>query len=68
MPTQDGKPSVSSPEPDASEEPKPAWQYRQLKDLGINKHMVEVIKLTLKTTETEADALRRKLERIQYGS
>lgn len=45
--------------------PKYNWEYKQ--DMGINVKMKEVLRATLKACEAERDALRKKLERLQYG-
>jgi len=55
-------------QPDSKQEPEaPAWRYSRMKDWGINRRMVDVIKLTMKVAETEADMLRNKLNKLQYG-
>lgn len=49
------------------EKPKtPEWQYK--KEFEINKRMKEVVKLTISATQAELDGLRRKLDKLTYGS
>lgn len=49
------------------EEPKkePQWEKREF---ALNAKMKDVLKLTIKATEAEVTALRRKLKKIQYGA
>lgn len=49
-----------------SEEPEPEWKYR--KRFPIHDRMSEIIKLTIKATEQQLAADRRKLRKLQYGS
>lgn len=51
-----------------TEEPNPAprWEYKT--ELGINARMRELAELTKVVTEGEVDRLRRKLEKLRYGS
>lgn len=51
-------------EPAAPEAPK--WEYK--KEFGINTQMREVVRLTISASEAEMKLLRRKLEKLQYGS
>ena len=51
-------------EPDAT--PQANWEYRQ--EFGIVTKMREAIKITKGATESELALLRRKLERLTYGS
>jgi hypothetical protein len=51
-------------EPEAP--PQANWEYRQ--EFGIVTKMREAIKLTKTATESELAILRRKLERLTYGS
>lgn len=44
---------------------KPEWQKR---DFKINKQMKEVIQASVGATEAELAVLKRKLEKLQYGS
>jgi len=44
----------------------PKWEYRS--EFGAVKQMREIVGLTMKATESEIEALHRKLERLQYGS
>lgn len=46
--------------------PQANWEYR--KEFGIVTKMREAIKVTKVATESELSLLRRKLERLQYGS
>lgn len=43
----------------------PAWKYTE--EFGISKRLKDVLKVTLKVTEAEQEALRRKLEKLTYG-
>lgn len=65
--------SDQTPEPTAGEqeaekagEPRFNWEYRE--EFRINTKMREVIKLTKAVTESEIDRLRRKVEKLTYGS
>jgi hypothetical protein len=51
---------------ESSEEPKAQWKYK--KTLGINEEMKKVIGLTISATQSEIHVLRRKLEKLTYGS
>lgn len=46
--------------------PKAAWEYK--KEFKINKKMKEVVEATIKATKSELAVLRRKLDKMQYGS
>ena len=48
------------------DEPKPEWKYKT--ELGVNKQMKEVIQATLDVTKAEIERLRRKVEKLTYGS
>jgi hypothetical protein len=48
------------------EAPKYSWEYK--KEFGIIQEMRKVVLLTKQATELELDGLRRKLERLTYGS
>ncbi len=61
MADQELPPETPSPEPD-----KPRWEKRDT--FGINERMKEVISLTKGVAEKELESLRRKLEKLQYGS
>ncbi len=53
----------------APEEPAPEaakWEHKS--EFAIVGQMREVVKLTMVATESEIQALHRKLERLQYGS
>jgi hypothetical protein len=41
------------------------WEYKT--SFGINDRMREVIQLTVKVAEAEADRLRKKLHKLTYG-
>lgn len=45
---------------------KPEWVYRD--QLPIHTRMSEIIRLTIKATEQQLKADRRKLRKLQYGS
>ena len=49
-----------------AEEPKATWEFK--KEFEINRRMKEVIGLTIKATESELKVLRRKLDKMTYGS
>jgi hypothetical protein len=55
------KPKEETPAPEA-----PKWEYKT--EFGINTQMREVVRLTVSATEAEIKLLRRKLEKLQYGS
>ena len=46
--------------------PPPEWKYKE--EFGIVTHLREVVKATKGATELELAELRRKLERLTYGS
>lgn len=54
-----------TPDVEVGPEP-PKWEYR--KSFKINERMKEVIGLTIKVTESELAVLRRKLDKLTYGS
>lgn len=68
MPDDTEKPAqaAENPEEKPKEPEPPTWEYRT--DFGINKKMQEVIVLTISATQSEIQTLRRKLEKLQYGS
>lgn len=43
----------------------PQWEKREF---NLNSKMKDVIKLSVKATEAEITALRRKLKKLQYGA
>lgn len=47
------------------EKPPPTWEKREF---AINGKMKNVIHLGIKATEAEIATLRRKIEKLQYGS
>ena len=59
---------AASPEDSTQEptEPRFNWEYRT--EFRINQQMREVIGLTKKVVEGEIDRLRRKVEKLTYGS
>lgn len=44
----------------------PEWSYKE--EFGIVKHLKEAVKTTKSASEMELAELRRKLERLTYGS
>lgn len=48
------------------ETPKPQWERRE--GLALNQRMKEVLQLTKQAAEQEIAALRRKLDKLTYGS
>jgi hypothetical protein len=59
MPDEDAK---SPEEPEEG----PAWEFR--KEFKISGQMKEVIQLSMNAAESELKVLRRKLEKLHYGS
>jgi hypothetical protein len=53
-----------TPETPPNEPPK--WEHKT--EFGINKQMREVLRLTISASEAELKVLRRKLEKLTYGS
>lgn len=53
-------------QPSEEEKPKATWEYR--KEFRINTEMRSVVELTIKVTQAQIDLLRRKVEKLQYGS
>jgi hypothetical protein len=52
---------------DTKEAPKPPeWERRE--NLAINERMKEVLLLTKQVAEKEIESLRRKLDKLTYGS
>ncbi len=49
---------------DEQENPKAVWEKRQFR---LNEKMKDVCRLSIAATEAEINALRRKLEKLQYG-
>ena len=64
------EPTVEEPQPEEvkSEEapPQATWEYRT--EFRINQEMREVVQATIKVAQTQIDMLRRKVEKLQYGS
>ena len=46
--------------------PKATWEYKE--EFEINKRIKEVVGATIKATEAELSVLRRKLDKMHYGS
>jgi hypothetical protein len=44
----------------------PSWKFKE--EFGIVKEMKKAVELTKEATEKELESLRRKLERLTYGS
>jgi len=44
----------------------PQWEYK--KEFEINKRMKDIVKLSISATEAELAMLRRKLDKLTYGS
>ena len=61
----EGTPPPAQEEPTSEREP-PKWEYRTR--FRINDEMTKVVGLTIKATEHELVALRRKLNKLTYGS
>lgn len=61
-----GDDATSKEEPVAGERPPPTWEYRE--EFRINAQMREMLHLAKKVTEAEIDRLRRKVEKLTYGS
>jgi hypothetical protein len=49
----------------SEEKKKPEWEHRKL---AINEKMKNVVRLGVTATEAEILKLKRKLEKLQYGS
>ena len=50
----------------STKRPPPEWEYRT--EFRINTQMREMLNLARKVTEAEIDRLRRKVEKLTYGS
>lgn len=62
--TQQSEPTVEEP---VVEDPNaPKWEHRTT--FKINDRMKEVIEMTIRVTESELTVLRRKLQKLTYGS
>ena len=68
MSNPDEKPDTEQPAEETASPPKAQWQYQNMRDWGINKQTANVIRLTIGACEAELDQLRRKLEKLTYGS
>jgi len=65
-PAEEAKPE-SAPEGKEAEAPKPPeWEYKT--DFNITIQMKEIVGKTIEVSEKELENLRRKLERLTYGS
>ena len=64
MENEDQKPEEPTPETAQPEPPK--WEYRN--EFKITGRMRDVVGLTIKATEAELAVLRRKLNKLTYGS
>lgn len=49
---------------DEQDKKEPAWEKREF---AINQRVREICGLAIKATESEIKALRRKLQKLQYG-
>ena len=67
-PQVENAPSGEAPAGDSpsGEQPQFNWEYRT--EFRINTQMREVVALTRKVVEGEIDRLRRKIEKLTYGS
>ncbi len=53
--------------PDAPPAPTPPkWEFR--KEMRISKEMREIVKATIAVSQKQIDLLKRKVEKLQYGS
>lgn len=59
MADEEKKDEAPKPEP-------PKWEHKT--EFGINAKMKDVVKMTISAAEAETTLLRRKLEKLQYGS
>jgi hypothetical protein len=44
----------------------PKWEYRT--EMRISKEMREIVLATIKVSQAQIDLLKRKVEKLQYGS
>lgn len=66
-PAEEAKPEEAAPKPEEAEAPKrPEWQYKT--DFAVTGKMKEIVNKTIEASEKELVLLRRKLERLTYGS
>lgn len=54
------------PKPEPPQDEAPSWQYKT--EFGINTRLREVIKMTIEASTLEVEALKRKLDKLTYGS
>lgn len=66
VPPEEPQSSEAAPEEASSESPRFDWEYRT--EFRITSQMREVVKLTKAVAESEIERLRRKLEKLTYGS
>lgn len=59
-------PGEPSPKPGMPPRDKAEWSYKRT--FGINEEMKKVIGLTISATQSEVTGLRRKLDKLTYGS
>lgn len=53
--------------PETPTEPTPPkWEYRT--EMRISREMKEIVKATISVTQKQIDLLKRKIEKLQYGS
>jgi hypothetical protein len=52
--------------PDDRKNPNPEWEYKE--EFGIVSQLKQAVRATQKASEQELAELRRRLERITYGS
>jgi hypothetical protein len=51
---------------ETAEGPKAEWEYRT--EFRINTEMRAVVEATIKVAQAQVDVLRRRVEKLQYGS
>jgi hypothetical protein len=64
--SEEAKAPEATPEEEKQEPQPPNWEFK--KEFAINKRMREVAHLTISAAESELVLLRRKLEKLHYGS
>lgn len=68
MSDEDKQPEIPEKAPESAPEPPPPPNWEFKREFAINKQMREVAHLAISATESELTLLRRKLEKLQYGS
>jgi len=63
---QDQTEQQQPPTEEAPPPPQATWEFRN--EFRINREMRSVVEATIKVTQTQIDILRRKVEKLQYGS